>query len=271
MAKLIIFDDQVRAFDLPTRAVVVGRSLKADVPLRDPVLSRKHCALVPESCGYRFVDLKSVNGSYVNGIRVDRTDLNYDDVIEVGSTVMVFLENDTRPRGDGVAALRNPVKAQELIQRVQARALSRGGKKTNGFTRKEHSSDFAADPSAETNERASQSERDFLEWAKSHASKSVVMRELLEDYLQHKIVSLLVRRVPELHETLSEGLDRVLALEHFKQDGSTLREAIRQAIVESFEAAGVAESASRLASGPEAREELGEDVDGQLDGQSAES
>ena len=63
MARLIIFDDTVRGVDLPDRAVIVGRSLKVDIPIHDRLLSRKHCTLVPEGKGYRFLDLKSANGS----------------------------------------------------------------------------------------------------------------------------------------------------------------------------------------------------------------
>ena len=91
MAKLIIFDDSVRGVDLPDRAVIVGRSLKADIPIRDRLLSRKHCTLISEGSGYRLLDLKSANGSFVNGVRVVKVDLECDDVIELGNTVMVLL------------------------------------------------------------------------------------------------------------------------------------------------------------------------------------
>ena len=75
MARLVIVDDCVRAVDLPDHAVIVGRSQKVDVPIRDPLLPRKHLTISPvsedvtDSNGSRFrlMDLKSANGTFVNG------------------------------------------------------------------------------------------------------------------------------------------------------------------------------------------------------------
>ena len=118
MARLVIFDEILRAVDLPERAVVVGRSRRTDVPIRDTLLSRKHFSIVPSRTGYTLVDLNSQNGTFVNGERVDRAELTYDDIIEVGHTVAVLLDTETWQRGEGLPRLRNPLKAQELIQRL---------------------------------------------------------------------------------------------------------------------------------------------------------
>jgi pSer/pThr/pTyr-binding forkhead associated (FHA) protein len=118
MARLVIFDDRMRGIDLPEHAVVIGRSKKVDVPISDGILSRKHCSIVPMDSGFRLLDLKSQNGTFVNGERVEKTDLEFDDVIEIGNTVLVLLDTETWDRGEGLTGLRNPVKAQELIQRI---------------------------------------------------------------------------------------------------------------------------------------------------------
>lgn len=234
MARLIIFDDCVRGVDLPDRAVIVGRSLKADVPIRDAILSRKHCTLVPDGKRFRFIDLKSANGSYVNGARVHRSPLHYDDIIEIGNTVMVLLEDDTWQRGDGLASLRNPLKAQELIQRIRMRVEQPEGNGANGEER---------DGRTRTaGERVSEREKEFVSWAQESLAKSPLSLELLEHYISHKIVSVLLRRLPELRETLADAMDRVLDQRHFQGDVDFLRGAIRDAISESFEAAGLAES-----------------------------
>src|SRR5262245_28943430 len=116
MPRIVIFDDQVRGIDLPGQPVIIGRSKKSDIPIHDGLLSRKHCAIVPSGSTFRLVDLKSANGTYLNGSRVeDRADLNTDDIIEIGQTVMVFLDTGVWNRGEGLARLRNPLKAQELI------------------------------------------------------------------------------------------------------------------------------------------------------------
>ena len=118
MARLVIFDDRVRGVDLPVEPLIIGRSRKSDIPIHDQLLSRKHCAIIPSGSVYRLVDLKSSYGTDLNGARVDRVELSYDDVIEIGKTVMVFLDTEVWSRGEGLARLRNPLKAQELIQRV---------------------------------------------------------------------------------------------------------------------------------------------------------
>ena len=38
--------------------------------------------------------------------------------VAIGTTVMVLLDSETWQRGDGLARLRNPIKAQELVQRI---------------------------------------------------------------------------------------------------------------------------------------------------------
>ncbi len=123
MARLMIFDDRVRGLDLPGHAIIVGRSKRVDVPISDRILSRKHCSIIPMESGCTIVDLKSQNGTFVNGSRIDKAELEYDDVIEIGETVIVILDTDSWERGEGLTRLRNPVKAQDLIQRINRKTV----------------------------------------------------------------------------------------------------------------------------------------------------
>ena len=127
MARLMIFDDCVRGLDLPEHAIIVGRSKRVDVPIRDRILSRKHCSIIPMESGFSLVDLKSQNGTFVNGSRIEKAELEYDDVIEIGETVIVSLDTDSWDRGEGLTRLRNPVKAQDLIQRINKKNVPVSG------------------------------------------------------------------------------------------------------------------------------------------------
>ena len=127
MARLMIFDDCVRGLDLPEHAIIVGRSKLVDVPIRDRILSRKHCSIIPMESGVSLVDLKSQNGTFVNGSRIEKAELEYDDVIEIGETVIVILDTDSWDRGEGLTRLRNPVKAQDLIQRINKKNVPVSG------------------------------------------------------------------------------------------------------------------------------------------------
>lgn len=127
MARLMIFDELMRGVDLPGHAIIIGRSKRVDLPITDRILSRKHCSIVPMDSGFSIVDLKSQNGTFVNGEQIDKADLDYDDVIEIGETVMVILDTDSWNRGEGLTRLRNPVKAQELIQKINGNSVPVSG------------------------------------------------------------------------------------------------------------------------------------------------
>jgi len=49
----------------------VGRSITADIPLEDPMISRKHAVIERHSGTVRVLDDRSLNGVFVNGERVE--------------------------------------------------------------------------------------------------------------------------------------------------------------------------------------------------------
>jgi pSer/pThr/pTyr-binding forkhead associated (FHA) protein len=65
--------------------VTVGRHSEADIRLPLPDVSRRHCRLVCFEGKWRIVDLDSLNGVYVNGIRVKQAELAHSDVISIGA------------------------------------------------------------------------------------------------------------------------------------------------------------------------------------------
>jgi hypothetical protein len=83
--------DKVSAIPLRPRCVV-GRDASADFALSDTRLSRRHFQLVSGLETTVIEDLKSRNGTYVNGRRVSRQELLDGDIIEAGRCVFVFLQ-----------------------------------------------------------------------------------------------------------------------------------------------------------------------------------
>lgn len=86
--------DKGRRFELPDAVTVIGRESR-QLPLTDNTVSRRHAEMHPipaeEGGGWEIRDLGSSNGSYVNGIRVQRQQLlKLGDQVRVGHTVMVF-------------------------------------------------------------------------------------------------------------------------------------------------------------------------------------
>ena len=63
----------------------VGRTARADFIVEAPLVSRLHCRLTAAASDQLIVeDLKSTNGTLVNGTRVDRAVLKTGDVLTVG-------------------------------------------------------------------------------------------------------------------------------------------------------------------------------------------
>ena len=89
-AKLIIRENgSERIVDLKVRTTI-GRAQENDITIDDINSSRRHCQIERNANGYEVVDLKSRNGTLVNGILVLRKDLRPGDCIEIGKTKMFF-------------------------------------------------------------------------------------------------------------------------------------------------------------------------------------
>lgn len=89
--------DKGKKFELPDHEPqLVGRSSEA-LPISDNTMSRRHAELTPDDGAWFIRDLKSQNGTYVNGVRIaDRTRLNPGDQIRAGATLLVFGQTEAR-------------------------------------------------------------------------------------------------------------------------------------------------------------------------------
>jgi len=90
-AKLIIQENGAeRVVQLKGRNTAIGRSQENDLTIDDINSSRRHCEIQRTKSGYEIVDLKSRNGTLVNGILVLRKELRPGDCIEIGKTRIFF-------------------------------------------------------------------------------------------------------------------------------------------------------------------------------------
>ncbi|HEY4395471.1 MAG TPA: GGDEF domain-containing protein [Polyangia bacterium] len=76
-------------FKLQADKTVVGRGPTVGVRLNDEGVSREHCAFVREGEKIIAVDMGSTNGTFCNGIKIDRKELADGDKIMVGSTTIL--------------------------------------------------------------------------------------------------------------------------------------------------------------------------------------
>ncbi len=83
----------------------IGRSLAADVRFDDATVSRRHALVVSQQDGVRVLDDRSLNGVYVNGDRVEWSNLTDGDEITIGRHAIFFLNTATVGSASPEAAL----------------------------------------------------------------------------------------------------------------------------------------------------------------------
>jgi len=73
--------------------IMIGRDLHADVFLNDMTVSREHATIVHRGDTVIIRDAGSLNGTYVNGICVDESELYNGDRIQIGTFHLKFNHN----------------------------------------------------------------------------------------------------------------------------------------------------------------------------------
>ena len=80
-----------RMHDIGDEVVTVGRGPESNIFLDDVTVSRKHAEIERGENGYRIRDVGSLNGTYVNRVRVDAVDLRNGDEIQIGKYRFKFV------------------------------------------------------------------------------------------------------------------------------------------------------------------------------------
>lgn len=78
-------------FYLDRPRLVIGRDPGSDIFLNDVTVSRTHATLEVEGSSVLVSDSGSLNGTYINGVSVDRAILRNGDQLQIGRFQMVFL------------------------------------------------------------------------------------------------------------------------------------------------------------------------------------
>jgi hypothetical protein len=78
-----------QAYPLVRAITLMGRGTDADIRVEDPGVSRKHCEIVVGNPAI-IRDLKSTNGTFVDGIRIDESTLTEGAIVKLGGTAFTF-------------------------------------------------------------------------------------------------------------------------------------------------------------------------------------
>lgn len=82
-----------RMHDIGGSSVTVGRSPECEIFLDDVTVSRSHAEITRGERAFRILDAGSLNGTYVNRVRVDSVDLRNGDEIQIGKYRFKFVFN----------------------------------------------------------------------------------------------------------------------------------------------------------------------------------
>ena len=110
-------DNSERQNSLPSgELALLGRGNASTIRLDDPSMSRVHCRLLARGGRVILTDAGSRWGSFVNGQRVDETEVRPGDEIELGET-LITLRTEGRPEATTVAP---PIKRAKQLRRARA-------------------------------------------------------------------------------------------------------------------------------------------------------
>lgn len=93
-----------RPADVPTGSIKIGRSSDNDIVIPDVLASRHHATLVPTPAGTEIRDNRSINGTFVNGSRVDSAILADGDTVTIGNVDLSFRDGTLVRRTETAAA-----------------------------------------------------------------------------------------------------------------------------------------------------------------------
>jgi pSer/pThr/pTyr-binding forkhead associated (FHA) protein len=81
---------------LDTDLSTVGRHPESDIFLDDITVSRRHVEFRRDSGSFRVHDVGSLNGTYLNGDRVDDAELQNGDEVRIGKFRLIFFASDAK-------------------------------------------------------------------------------------------------------------------------------------------------------------------------------
>jgi len=89
---VVIYGDHLgKQYHLGTKKMLIGRTGQSGILIDDSSVSREHALIERKDGRFILEDLKSTNGTFINGELVDVRVLNHGDKIRIGNTVLQFI------------------------------------------------------------------------------------------------------------------------------------------------------------------------------------
>jgi two-component system, cell cycle response regulator len=117
--------DAGAVYSLRHGCLVVGRDPEANLPIRDPGVSRVHARIFAREGALYVEDLGSTNGTQLNGVRVGRSEIRDGDVIELGPAVTLAFALVTEAQETALRTLFETARTDIVTGALQARHFER--------------------------------------------------------------------------------------------------------------------------------------------------
>ncbi|MBV8785881.1 MAG: ATP-binding cassette domain-containing protein, partial [Mycobacterium sp.] len=96
-----------KALESTPGAIKIGRANDNDIVIPEVLASRHHATLLTSPSGTEIHDNRSINGTFVNGVRVDSAVLHDGDVVTIGNIDLVFHGGNLARRDQTATATRS--------------------------------------------------------------------------------------------------------------------------------------------------------------------
>lgn len=84
-------------YECKEKETTIGRGSGNDIVIKDEGVSRRHCVIEPVTNSYALRDLKSTNGTILNGKKISSACvLKHGDKIKIGKTTLQFIIADEK-------------------------------------------------------------------------------------------------------------------------------------------------------------------------------
>ena len=83
-----------QVFEIAHRVIRIGRQDQNDIMLAGPTVSARHATVRSEPVGVVIEDEGSLNGTFVNGVRIEQQLLEDGDRVQIGPHLLVFVAAD---------------------------------------------------------------------------------------------------------------------------------------------------------------------------------
>jgi len=95
--KVLTGSEKGKKFEIDRDEIIIGRATENVVPIPDPAISGKHCAIIRSGRIFKLKDLNSTNGTRLNGVVIKEYQLSPKDIITVGPVDIQFDGDDIEP------------------------------------------------------------------------------------------------------------------------------------------------------------------------------